>query len=101
VKRALILGAAVLLAGAAVWAALGFGGGEGTAQPSTAPPATAAVERQNLVRTVTVDGVVGFGTPQPLAVKAAGTVTWLPPAGSTVRRGQPLARIDDQPVVLF
>jgi hypothetical protein len=84
-----------------VGAGLGVGGGEGSAQPSAAPPATAAVERQNLVRAVTVDGSVGFGPPQPLAVKAAGTVTWLAPAGATVRRGQPLARVDDRPVVLL
>lgn len=100
-RRALIAAGAAILVGAAVWAAFGLGGGEGSAQPSAAPPATASVERQNLVRTVTVDGTVGFGTPQPLAVKASGTITWLASAGSTVRRGQPLVRVDDQPVVLL
>jgi peptidoglycan hydrolase-like protein with peptidoglycan-binding domain len=100
-RRWIVLAAAILLGGVAVWAALGLGGASGTAQPSSAPPATVAVERRDLVRTVTVDGTVGFGTPQPLAVKASGTVTWLAGAGSTVRRGQTLVRVDDLPVVLL
>lgn len=100
-RRWLVVAGAVVLAGAAVWAALGFGGGSGTAQPSSAPPATVAVERQDLIRTVSVDGTVGFGTPQPLAVKATGTVTWLAASGTTVWRGQTLVRVDDLPVVLL
>jgi peptidoglycan hydrolase-like protein with peptidoglycan-binding domain len=100
-RRLALAAAALILAAAAVWAAVGLGGGTGSAQPSTAPPATVQIQRENLARTVAVDGTVGFGTPQPLAVKASGTVTWLAPAGSTVRRGQSLARVDDQPVVLL
>lgn len=100
-KRVLIGGGALVLVAAAVWAAFGLGGGTGTAPPSAPPPATAPIQRQDLVRSVTVDGTVGFGTPQPLAVKATGTVTWLPRPGATVRRGQTVVRVDDQPVVLL
>ncbi|WP_027344940.1 peptidoglycan-binding protein [Hamadaea tsunoensis] len=95
-------GGLVAVAGAAGWAAFGLGGGTDPAAP--APAASVAgvpVRRETLVRSVTADGQVGFGTPQPFGVKAAGTVTWLAPEGSTVRRGQTVARVDDQPVVLL
>jgi peptidoglycan hydrolase-like protein with peptidoglycan-binding domain len=100
-RRLLLAAGGLILAVAAVWATLGFGGSGGAAQPTTAPPATVPIQREDLIRTVTVDGTVGFGTPQPLAVKASGTVTWLAPTGSTVRRGQTVVRVDDRPVVLL
>src|SRR6185503_6027141 len=43
----------------------------------------------------------GYGEPVPLAMTAPGTVTWLPEVGATIRRGEPLLRADERPVVLL
>jgi peptidoglycan hydrolase-like protein with peptidoglycan-binding domain len=75
------------------------------AKPAPAPgrpaPATATISRQTLVDVVTVNGTLGYGPAQPAESRLAGTVTALPPVGSTVERGEPLFRIDDTPVVLL
>jgi peptidoglycan hydrolase-like protein with peptidoglycan-binding domain len=68
--------------------------------PSGPPAATAAVTRADLTTTVTVAGSLGFGTPRQLS-GGPGTVTWLPSPGTVVRRGQPVYRRDDRPVLLF
>ncbi|NUT37182.1 MAG: peptidoglycan-binding protein [Hamadaea sp.] len=102
-RRPVVLAAAgVAVAGAAVWAAIGFGGGSaGQAGPTPAPAATAEVRKETLVEFVTMDGQLGFGTAQPVASTAAGVVTWLPAPGATIGRGRPLLRVDDLPVVLL
>lgn len=91
---------ALAVAGAAT---LGLGGrGADEATPHrTAPAATATVTRQTLVKAVTVAGELGYGAAVPLTSTAAGTVTWLPEVGATVRRGGTLLRADEQPVVLL
>ncbi|BCB90335.1 peptidoglycan-binding protein [Phytohabitans suffuscus] len=76
-------------------------GGSGTAAGSTLPPATAQVERSTLVDAETVDGTLGYGTGTAVTPRLRGTVTWLPAAGSTVRRGGRLYGVDDTPVVLL
>jgi peptidoglycan hydrolase-like protein with peptidoglycan-binding domain len=63
------------------------------------PPATAKVARTTLVETKTVPGTLGYGDPIPVSATKAGTVTWMAPAGSIVDRGQPLFKVDEQPVV--
>jgi peptidoglycan hydrolase-like protein with peptidoglycan-binding domain len=92
--------AALTVAGAAT---LGLGGraADDAAPRRTAPTATATVTRQDLVRTVTLAGELGYGVAVPLTSTAAGTVTWLPQVGVTVRRGEALLRADEQPVVLL
>jgi hypothetical protein len=67
----------------------------------TAPVATATVERTDLATTLTVSGQLGYGTERPVKAGTDGQVTWLPKFGGTVSRGEPLFRVDDQPVVLF
>jgi peptidoglycan hydrolase-like protein with peptidoglycan-binding domain len=102
-RRSLIVTAAVaVVAGAAAWASVGFGGG-GPEPEATVPSSaeTAQVQRETLVDWVTIDGQLGFGPAQPIASAAAGTVTWLAQPGAVVGRGQPLLRVDDQPVVLL
>jgi membrane fusion protein, multidrug efflux system len=59
------------------------------------------VTRTTLVQTTTVPGTLGYGDPVPLTAPGAGTLTWLAPVGSTVSRGEPLYRVDEQPVVLL
>jgi peptidoglycan hydrolase-like protein with peptidoglycan-binding domain len=95
--------AVAAIVGAAVAAAGGFGGADPSdpAPTRTAPAATAPVTRQTLVESVTLAGELGYGNPAVLTSVATGTLTWLPPAGSTVRRGEVLFRVDEKPVVLL
>jgi peptidoglycan hydrolase-like protein with peptidoglycan-binding domain len=101
----LLATAAVAAVAAATAATLGLGGaGTGTgadAAVTDRPAATAEITRETLVSAGTLDGELGYGATTPVEVKAAGTVTWLAPAGSTVRRGRPLARVDERPVLLL
>jgi peptidoglycan hydrolase-like protein with peptidoglycan-binding domain len=95
----------VLAVGAAAAATIGFGFGSGGADPEAAaaglPPATASVTRQTLDDTQTVDGTLGYGDTTALTGRLGGTVTSLPYAGSTIARGRPIYRVDDEPVVLL
>ncbi len=95
------IGALVTVA-AAVWAAVDFGG---WTEPSTgarqSPQTSARIVRETLVESARLAGQLGFGSPKTVLSQVPGTVTWLPPIGSTVRRGEPLFRVDDLPVVLL
>ncbi|HEY3505403.1 MAG TPA: peptidoglycan-binding domain-containing protein [Actinocatenispora sp.] len=98
---AIVAGAAVVVAAAAV-AAWGVGGRQPAATGATPrTSSTATVARRDLVTYVSADGEVGYGAATPVTCKATGTVTWLPAAGTVVRRGQQIARVDDRPVVLL
>ena len=70
------------------------------------------MSRTTLVDYLDVDGVIGFGDtvplryiapapPPPPASDGLGLVTWLPAVGSTVARGEPVLRVDGQPVLLL
>ena len=95
--------AVVLLAvaGVAGWRA----GGPGGARP--APAATpsltfAKVTRADLSDSRLLPGTLDFGAGVKVRGSGDGIVTQLPAVGTTVRRGKPLFRVDDQPVaVLF
>ncbi|MFI1419215.1 peptidoglycan-binding protein [Streptomyces sp. NPDC020731] len=101
-RTALIALAVVVVAAVAVVGALGLGGG-GDEGPSAPPRAGSLVPvtRATLTERTQVDGQLGYGTEIPLPVKATGTVTGLPEAGSTAERGDTLLRVDDRPVVLL
>jgi hypothetical protein len=96
------IGGAAAVTGIAVVAAVGFGGG-GPATPATgdAPPGTAQVTVETLTQTEKVTGTLSYGVPKGLPAKASGTVTWLPPLGSTVALGEPAYKVDGEPVVLI
>ncbi|MDG4834037.1 peptidoglycan-binding protein [Solwaraspora sp. WMMD1047] len=101
-RTAVAVLAAVVVVAAGVAAAVGFGGGsESTASGSTLPPATATITRQTLVDRETHNGELGYGATRAAASRAGGTVTWLPATGTTVKRGQALYRVDEEPVVLL
>jgi peptidoglycan hydrolase-like protein with peptidoglycan-binding domain len=98
----LVGGAALATLAVAGAATLGLGGGRPAAQPGrTGPAATAVVTRQDLARSAALAGTLGYGHAIPLTSAATGTVTWLPQVGATVKRGEPLLRADDRPVVLL
>ncbi|MGW0506700.1 efflux RND transporter periplasmic adaptor subunit [Micromonospora sp. NPDC003241] len=63
--------------------------------------ATTPIVRRDLSTTRTLPGSIGYGPTRPMAGHLAATVTWLPRAGTTVKRGGQLFRADDRPVVLF
>ncbi len=100
-RKLLITGAAVVILGGAV---AGFvlargSGGKEPAASSALPPATARVTRTTLVETKTVAGTLGYGDPAPVSAAERGILTWIAPAGSTVKRGEPLFKVDQRPVV--
>jgi hypothetical protein len=91
---------AALAAGAAV--AVTRHRAAGAARPEQpAAVATAKIERRDLSTTTSLPGSIGYGAPRPLAAHKEATVTWLPPAGATIKRGGQLLRADDRPVTLF
>lgn len=101
-KRKLLLGAAAaaMLSGAVVGLVLAFG--SAAKQPeanSVLPPATAKVRRTTLVETKTVPGTLGYGDTVPVNATGPGVLTWIAPVGSTVKRGQPLFKVDERAVV--
>lgn len=98
----LSMGAAVLFLGGAI-----VGSGLLTAEPAAGqlavnparPPATAPITRTTLVATRTELGTLGYGDPVAVRAWGTGTLTWLAAAGSTVARGEPLFKIDEEPAV--
>jgi peptidoglycan hydrolase-like protein with peptidoglycan-binding domain len=100
-RKLLITGAAVVIlggAGAGFVLAWGSDAEEPAANPAL-PPATAEVTRTTLVETKTVSGTLGYGEPVPIRAGGRGTLTWIAPVGSTVKRGEPLFKVDERPVV--
>jgi multidrug efflux pump subunit AcrA (membrane-fusion protein) len=90
-----VAGAGVAVAAAAV--ALSGGGENAGANRGSAPTATAAVERRDLVDRESVDGTLGYADTSSLRSGAAGTLTSLPESGDVLRRGDPLYDVDDEP----
>jgi peptidoglycan hydrolase-like protein with peptidoglycan-binding domain len=103
VRAALVIGSAVLVAGAVTTAAVGFGGGDPAPAASSTglPPATAPVTLTTLTQTQQVNGVLGYGTPVTVNARGQGIITWLPALGATVRRGQALYKVDGVATPLF
>jgi multidrug efflux system membrane fusion protein len=100
-RRLLITGAAVVILGGAVTGALlawGSAAKDPAAKPAL-PPATAKVIKTTLVDTRTVSGTLGYGEPAPVSATGPGTLTWMAPVGSTVKRSEPLFKVDERPVV--
>jgi peptidoglycan hydrolase-like protein with peptidoglycan-binding domain len=100
----LIIGAAAVVLGGVVAGSVllapGPAAGQRAANPAL-PPATAQVTRTTLVETRTVGGTLGYGDPISVRANGSGTLTWIAPAGATVARGEPLFKVDEQPVVAF
>jgi hypothetical protein len=99
--KLLITGAmVVILSGAVAGLALAWGSAskEPAANPAL-PPATAKVARTTLVETKTVSGSLSYGDAVPVSAAQTGTLTWIAPEGATVKRGEPLFKLDERPVV--
>jgi membrane fusion protein, multidrug efflux system len=99
-RTLLVTWAGLLLGGAVAGFALARGsGGSASAVNPGLPPATAEVTRTTLVETTTVPGTLGYGDPVPVSTPEKGTITWIAPAGSAVKQGEPLFKVDERPVV--
>src|SRR5918992_1883671 len=62
--------------------------------PSDVPLATTTVRRQDLVARDDLDGTLGYRGGVPLVAGRDGVLTWMPSAGTVVRRGDVVAEID-------
>ncbi|MQA98235.1 MAG: HlyD family efflux transporter periplasmic adaptor subunit [Streptosporangiales bacterium] len=71
------------------------------ARPSALPPNTAEVGRQTLRETETADGELGYGPTTQLVNRLHGTLTAVPETDDRITRGEPLYRVDDDPVTLM
>ncbi len=102
-RRTLLVCGGVLIVVVAVAGALGLGGStpDAAENPARSTGATVEITKGTLTNATTVSGELNHGTETPLALRATGTVTWLPPEGTVVGRGEPLLRVDDRPVVLL
>ena len=67
-----------------------------------APPATAAVTRQDIAATTPLTATLGYAGSYPVRGQGGGTLTWLPSAGQVIGQGRVLYRVDNgSPVVLL
>jgi peptidoglycan hydrolase-like protein with peptidoglycan-binding domain len=96
---AVVVAAVLVAGGVAARALLPWGSAAPAGSQAKLPPATAAVTRMTLVETKTLPGTLGYGDPVPVAAIGDGTLTWVAAVGSTVKRGEPLFKIDERPVV--
>ncbi|MEV6419242.1 peptidoglycan-binding protein [Streptomyces sp. NPDC051662] len=99
-----ILAALSLLAvagGSTAFVALTSSDDSGTPRDSGLPPATAAVERENLSESVLADGTIGYAGKRKFNATAAGVLTWTAKAGSTVQRNGWLYAVDGGKVRLM
>jgi len=100
-RKVLVVGAAVVILGGMVaLSAMGFLLAAKRPSPARgSPPATAQVTRTTLAETRTVLGTLGYGDPTPMRATGTGTLTWIAPVGSTVKRGEALYKLNERPVV--
>jgi hypothetical protein len=85
------------VAGVLAWRA----DGAKSAATAAAPVQTTTVIRTDLSTSQSLSGTLGYGSPVQVNGSQSGIITWLPTAGGTVTRGQPLYRVDNLPVPLF
>ncbi|MHB8690925.1 MAG: efflux RND transporter periplasmic adaptor subunit [Solirubrobacteraceae bacterium] len=99
-----VAGAALLVAVGVVVAAVVIAGNSTSPRASDAPghvTGATSVQRRDLVQTDTQAGTLSYADPQTVYNRVSGTITWLPSIGATIKTGQPLFRVDGQPVVLL
>lgn len=102
--RRLVIGAvAAAVVVASAWTVTAWQSGDGKPDigGSAVRTATAVVTRGDLSNAQTLDGTLGYGRATTVKGGRAGLITWLPAPGTTVRRGEPLYRVDNVPVPVF
>jgi hypothetical protein len=95
----------VVAAGAGVAAAAGAFQGSGSPGPGASGTAyrtsVATVTRQTLTSQSSLSGTLADSGSYSVVNQATGTITWLPPAGRTVRQGGVIYQVSGRPVVLL
>jgi hypothetical protein len=101
-RRVVEIGALVAAAvvGSVATVAL-LGGKTSSGQAAPRPVATTTIVRTNLSTSVLTEGTLGYAPTNPIVNLIAGTYTWVPAPGTTIEPGQPLYRVDNEPVVLM
>ena len=101
--RVVKAGVAAALLAAAGFVAFRAGSGRADTPPPAAAPslAVARVTRADLGDTRLLPGSLGYGSGTAVRGSGPGIVTSLPAVGKTVKRGRPLYRVDDQPVLVL
>ncbi|WP_067816740.1 peptidoglycan-binding protein [Actinomadura kijaniata] len=100
-RRRTLLGVAAAVAVAAGTGIAVTTTGDGPPKATAVPLPTVPVERGDLSEGTTVDGTLGYGGERKIKAGAAGTLTWLPGAGTVLRRGDRLYELDGRPVRLM
>jgi hypothetical protein len=101
-RRWFIVLVVVIVLGAATGAAaLGLGGRHRPVAQAKVTLTSTAVTRCTLTDSQVFPGQTTFGAAHPVPVQSQGLITWLPRAGTVVREGQTLVRVNDRPVVLL
>jgi hypothetical protein len=98
IEIAALAAAAVIgsVATIAVW-----GGNSTSGQSAPRSTATAQIVRTNLTTSTLTEGRLGYAPINPVVNLIGGTYTAVPTPGSTIQPGQPLYRVDNQPIVLM
>lgn len=92
---------AAAAAGVGTWAVVAPPSSSSASASGTDGPrrhTTAPVTAGDLTESRTFAGTLGYGAPTALPGAAAGTLTWLPRPGDTIRRDAPLYAVDEHPV---
>jgi peptidoglycan hydrolase-like protein with peptidoglycan-binding domain len=93
--------AAGVLAVAGGGLAVTSGGNDADAQQASTGTSTTEIVRQDLVETQSADGTLGYADERTVMTTRAGSVTWLPAVGSTVKTNQRLFQVDGENVYLL
>ena len=95
----------VVVAGVGAAAAAGVFQGSGSPGPGAAGTAyrtsVATVKRQTLTSQSSLSGTLADSGSYTVVNQATGTITWLPPAGRTMRQGGVIYQVSGSPVVLL
>ncbi len=99
VRRIWVATGVLLAAGPLSGCSLPGAEGAGPADDEPTTPGTAKVQRTDLTETLTESGQLEYGAPLDLQSGLAGTLTWTPTVGTVVKEGEPLYRLDADPVL--
>ncbi|GAA3199993.1 peptidoglycan-binding protein [Dactylosporangium siamense] len=74
---------------------------DGPPVPTAVSTSTAEVTRKTISERQYVSGTLGYAGSYALTAGGQGTLTWVPPIGTVVNRGDPLYEVDGQRVTLM
>lgn len=102
-RRAVLAGGVVAAAAVGIGAVVWRSGDSGspTAADTPSSTATAEVTARDLEERTDVEGTLGYGETVEVSLAGQGTLTWLPPEGTVVERGQAVAEVDDRVIPLI